>query len=128
MQQTGVKYDCRPSSATSLIDSLSPASRQAANWRSRVYWVWRCWANPDSRSCSKTLNRDKRGDLASRKIGAMNRDSALQLLRAHKTALTQRFGVQFYLEDLLRRALDLVIDKALRGELRLFVEKEALEV
>ncbi|MEO6626227.1 MAG: nucleotidyltransferase family protein [Burkholderiaceae bacterium] len=96
----------------------------------------------------------------------MNRDSVLQLLRAHKTALTEKFGVsrlalfgsvardsatsrsdvdvlvsfdgpatsdryfgvQFYLEDLLGCAVDLVTDKALRSELRPFVEKEALDV
>ena len=38
------------------------------------------------------------------------------------------FGVQFYLEDLLGCAVDLVTDKALRSELRPFVEKEALDV
>ena len=96
----------------------------------------------------------------------MNRDAVLQLLRAHKTPLTQKFGVsrlalfgsvarnsatsqsdvdvlvsfdgpatsdryfgvQFYLEDLLGCAVDLVTDKALRSELRPFVEKEALDV
>ena len=96
----------------------------------------------------------------------MNRDAVLQLLRAHKTPLTQKFGVsrlalfgsvarnsatsqsdvdvlvsfdgpatsdryfgvQFYLEDLLGCAVDLVTDKALRSELRAFVEKEALDV
>ena len=96
----------------------------------------------------------------------MNRDAVLHLLRAHKTPLTQKFGVsrlalfgsvarnsatsrsdvdvlvgfdgpatsdryfgvQFYLEDLLGCAVDLVTDKALRSELRPFVEKEALDV
>ena len=38
------------------------------------------------------------------------------------------FGVQFYLEDLLGRPVDLVTDKALRPELRHFVEKEAIHV
>jgi predicted nucleotidyltransferase len=38
------------------------------------------------------------------------------------------FGVQFYLEDLLGRPVDLVTDKALRKELRPFVEKDALDV
>ena len=38
------------------------------------------------------------------------------------------FGVQFYLEDLLGRPVDLVTDKALRTELRPFVEREALHV
>lgn len=38
------------------------------------------------------------------------------------------FGVQFYLEDLLGRPVDLVTDKALRPELRPFVEREAIHV
>ena len=38
------------------------------------------------------------------------------------------FGVQFYLEDLLGRRVDLVTEKALRPELRPFIEKEALHV
>ena len=38
------------------------------------------------------------------------------------------FGVQFYLEDLLGRPVDLVTEKALRHELRPFIEKEALRV
>lgn len=38
------------------------------------------------------------------------------------------FGVQFYLEDLFGCAIDLVTDKALRAELRPFIEKEAVHV
>jgi uncharacterized protein len=38
------------------------------------------------------------------------------------------FGVQFYLEDLLGRPVHLVTDKALRPELRPFIEKDALHV
>lgn len=38
------------------------------------------------------------------------------------------FGVQFYLEDLLGRPVDLVTDKALRSELRPHVEREAIRV
>jgi hypothetical protein len=38
------------------------------------------------------------------------------------------FGVQFYLEDLLGRSVDLVTDKALRPELRPYIESEALHV
>jgi predicted nucleotidyltransferase len=38
------------------------------------------------------------------------------------------FGVQFYLEDLLGGTVDLVTDKALRAELRPFVEREAVHV
>lgn len=38
------------------------------------------------------------------------------------------FGVQFYLEDLLNAPVDLVTDKALRPELRPFIEQEAIYV
>lgn len=38
------------------------------------------------------------------------------------------FGVQFFLEDLLGRPVDLVTDRALRPELRPFIEKEAVHV
>lgn len=38
------------------------------------------------------------------------------------------FGVQFYLEDLLQRPVDLVTEKALRERLRPFVERDAIAV
>ena len=38
------------------------------------------------------------------------------------------FGVQFYIEDLLGRPVDLVTDKALRADLRPYVEAEAVRV
>ena len=38
------------------------------------------------------------------------------------------FGLQFYLEDLLGRPVDLVTDKALRSELRPFIEREKIDV
>ena len=38
------------------------------------------------------------------------------------------FGVQFFLEDLFGCAVDLVTDKALRSELRPYIEKEAVRV
>jgi uncharacterized protein len=38
------------------------------------------------------------------------------------------FGVQFYLEDLLGCPVDLVTEKALRLELRPYVEREAVHV
>ena len=44
-------------------------------------------------------------------------------------ASSQRyFGVQFYLEDLFGCSVDLVTEKALRPELRPFIEKEAIRV
>ena len=45
------------------------------------------------------------------------------------SATSQRyFGVQFHLEDALGCSVDLVTDKALRPELRPFVEQEAVHV
>ena len=38
------------------------------------------------------------------------------------------FGVQFYIEDLLHRRVDLVTDRGLRSELRPYVERDALYV
>lgn len=38
------------------------------------------------------------------------------------------FGVQFYLEDLFGVAVDLVTERALRAELRPFIEAEAIGV
>jgi len=40
----------------------------------------------------------------------------------------QFFELQFYLEDLLHRPVDLVTDKALRAELRPHIEKELVDV
>ncbi len=51
------------------------------------------------------------------------------LVRFDGPATSKRyFGVQFYLEDLLGRPVDLVTDKALRPELRPFIEREAIHV
>ena len=96
----------------------------------------------------------------------MNRDEVLNVLRAHKAPLVQRFGVvglalfgsivrdqatddsdvdilvkfdspatskryfgvQFYIEDLLGRPVDLVTDKALREEMRPYIEREMVNV
>ena len=38
------------------------------------------------------------------------------------------FGAQFYIEDLLGRPVDLITDKALRPELRPYIEAEAIRV
>jgi uncharacterized protein len=40
----------------------------------------------------------------------------------------QYFGVQFYLEDLLGCPVDLVTEKALRPQLRPYVERDAIHV
>ncbi len=96
----------------------------------------------------------------------MKREQLIEVLRKHKPALAQRFGVaelalfgsaardkaeeesdvdilvrfdgpatskryfgvQFYIEDLLGRPVDLVTTKALRKELRPYVEREAIDV
>ena len=51
------------------------------------------------------------------------------LVRFDGPATSKRyFGVQFYIEDLLGRRVDLVTAKALRKELRPFVEREAIDV
>ncbi|MCA0242274.1 MAG: nucleotidyltransferase family protein [Proteobacteria bacterium] len=57
-------------------------------------------------------------------------DSDVDVLVAFDGPATSEryFGVQFFLEDLLGRPVDLVTDKALRPELRLFVEREAVHV
>jgi predicted nucleotidyltransferase len=41
---------------------------------------------------------------------------------------TRYFGVQFYLEDLFGCPVDLVTEKALRPELRSYIEKERVNV
>lgn len=57
-------------------------------------------------------------------------DSDVDILVAFDgPATSQRyFGLQFYLEDLLGRPIDLVTEKALRPELRPYVEREAVHV
>lgn len=44
------------------------------------------------------------------------------------TSSAQYFGAQFYLEDLLGCPVDLVTEKALRPQLRPFVERDAIHV
>lgn len=62
--------------------------------------------------------------------GEARADSDLDILVAFDGAATSQryFGVQFYLEDLLGQPIDLVTEKALRPELRAFIEPEALHV
>jgi len=57
-------------------------------------------------------------------------DSDIDILVSFNGAATSKryFGVQFYLEDLLGQSVDLVTDKALRAELRPYIEKEAVHV
>jgi predicted nucleotidyltransferase len=62
--------------------------------------------------------------------GQARADSDVDVLVAFDGPATSKryFGVQFYLEDLLGCPVDLVTEKALRPELRPFVEREALHV
>lgn len=57
-------------------------------------------------------------------------DSDVDILVAFDGPATSAryFGVQFYLEDLFGCSIDLVTDKALRAELRPFIEGEAVHV
>jgi len=68
-------------------------------------------------------------------FGSTARDSARPdsdidiLVSFDGPATSERFfGVQFHLEDLFGRPVDLVTDKALRPELRPFIEREAVHV
>ncbi len=68
-------------------------------------------------------------------FGSVARDSAAEgsdidvLVDFDGPATSERyFGVQFYLEDLLGRRIDLVTGKALRAELRAHVEQDAIDV
>ncbi|MDE0680364.1 MAG: nucleotidyltransferase family protein [Gammaproteobacteria bacterium] len=68
-------------------------------------------------------------------FGSFARDQATEqsdvdiLARFEEPATSkQYFGVQFYLEDLLGRDVDLVTEKALREELRARIEREAVHV
>jgi uncharacterized protein len=62
--------------------------------------------------------------------GTTREDSDLDVLVAFDGPATSHryFGVQFYLEDLFGHPVDLVTEKALRPELRPFIEKEAIRV
>ena len=61
---------------------------------------------------------------------AATNDSDIDILVAFNGPATSEryFGVQFHLEDLFGCAVDLVTEKALRPELRPFIEKEAVHV
>ena len=68
-------------------------------------------------------------------FGSFARDQAteasdIDILVAFDGPATSKsyFGVQFYLEDLLGRRVDLVTTKALRPRFRPYVEREAVHV
>ena len=62
--------------------------------------------------------------------GDAREDSNIDILVGFDGPATSEryFGVQFYLEDLLGRPVDLVTERALRPELRPYVESEAIRV
>lgn len=57
-------------------------------------------------------------------------DSDIDIVVAFDSPATSAkyFGVQFYLEDELGAPVDLVTEKAIRPELRAFIEQEAVNV
>ena len=59
-----------------------------------------------------------------------NRESDIDILVAFDGPATasKYFGVQFLLEDLFGCSVDLVTEKALRPELRTYIEQEAIYV
>ena len=68
-------------------------------------------------------------------FGSFARDEATDrsdidiLVKFDKPATSKTyFGVQFYIEDLLGRPVDLVTEKSLRSELRPYVEREVINV
>ncbi len=68
-------------------------------------------------------------------FGSIVRDQATDdsdvdiLVKFDSPATSKRyFGVQFYIEDLLGRPVGLVTDKALRAEMRPFIEREMVNV
>ncbi|GHA88532.1 nucleotidyltransferase family protein [Modicisalibacter luteus] len=62
--------------------------------------------------------------------GQAREDSDIDILVSFDGPATSAryFGLQFYLEDLLGRPVDLVTEKALRPELRPYIEREAMHV
>ena len=78
---------------------------------------------------------DRFGVTALALFGSFARDEAtdksdVDILVQYDGPATSRsyFGVQFYIEDLLGRRVDLVTQKALRSEFRPYVEREAVNV
>lgn len=68
-------------------------------------------------------------------FGSMARDAArpdsdVDVLVAFEGRATPEvyFGVQFYLEDLLGHPVDLVTERALREELKPYVERDAIPI
>ena len=86
-------------------------------------------------SQSKAELRDRFGVTRLALFGSISRnmaqsDSDVDILVDFDGPATSKryFGVQFYLEDLLGRPVDLVTEKALRPELRPYIEQEKVNV
>jgi len=86
-------------------------------------------------SRSKSELQDRFGVTMLALFGSTARDNAtsvsdVDILVAFDGPATSRryFGVQFYLEDLLGCPVDLVTEKALRTELRPYIERERVNV
>lgn len=82
---------------------------------------------------SKPTLAERSGVVRLALFGSTARDAArgdIDILVAFDGPATSEryFGVQFYLEDLFGCPVDLVTDKAVRRELRPFIEKEAVHV
>ena len=62
--------------------------------------------------------------------GTASESGDIDVLVSFGTPTTSRqyFGTQFYLEDVLQCPVDLVIEKALRKELRPHVERDAVNI
>ena len=88
-----------------------------------------------SLSKNKTVLTQRFGVTRLALFGSTARDAATAdsdvdiLVSFDGVATSQRyFGVQFYLEDLLGCTVDLVTEKALRAELRPYIEREAIDI
>ena len=84
---------------------------------------------------NKVLLNQRFGVTRLAQFGSTARDTAIAnsdvdiLVSFDGAATSQRyFGVQFYLEDLLGCAVDLVTEKALRAELIPYIERVAIDV
>ncbi len=86
-------------------------------------------------SAHKTVLAERFGVVRLALFGSTARDTArpdsdVDVLVAFDGPATsdRYFGVQFYLEDLLGRPVDLVTERALRDRLRPYVERDAIVI
>jgi len=86
-------------------------------------------------SNSKSLLKEQFGVTKIALFGSTARDTAqpnsdIDILITFDTPANSKryFGVLFYLEDLLQHPVDLITEKALRSELKPYIEKETIYV